>query len=174
VPPEKIDLLVMDVDGVLTDGRIIYSESGELIKSFDVTDGTGLKYWHRLGKQSAIISGREPPVVLKRAQELGIAHVFQGVKDKAAVLERLFASLKLEPSRAAYVGDDLMDIPAMRMVGFPVAVATARPEVLAAAEYVTRAEGGRGAVREVVELMLKSQGLWDQIMARYATPGQRS
>jgi 3-deoxy-D-manno-octulosonate 8-phosphate phosphatase (KDO 8-P phosphatase) len=168
LPIDEVEFLVMDVDGVLTDGRIIYTDSGELIKVFDVTDGTGLKYWHRLGRSSAIISGRSSPAVVKRAAELGVEHVFQGVKDKGPVLRDLLEELRIDPSHVAYVGDDVMDLPPMKMVGFPVAVAGARPEVINAAEYVTVAPGGRGAVREVVELILKTQGLWEQIMARYA------
>ena len=167
MPADSVDFLVMDVDGVLTDGRIIYTDSGELIKAFDVTDGTGIKYWHRLGKGSAIISGRTSPTVDKRAAELGIVHVFQGIKDKGPVLRVLMDTLKLEAARVAYVGDDLTDLPAMRMVGFPVAVCSARPEVLEAAQYVTSAPGGRGAVREAIEVVLKAQGLWEQILAHY-------
>ena len=167
MPPVNVEFLVMDVDGVLTDGRIIYTDSGELIKVFDVTDGTGIKYWHRLGRASAIISGRSSPAVDKRATELGIVHVFQDVKDKVPVLQGLLDRLNVKPERVAYVGDDLMDLAAMRMVGFPVAVAGARPEVLSAAEYVTRNPGGRGAVREVVEVILKAQGLWEQVLSRY-------
>ncbi len=167
MPANNVEFLVMDVDGVLTDGRIIYTDSGELIKAFDVTDGTGLKYWHRLGRHSAIISGRSSLAVDKRAAELGIEHVFQGVKDKRPVLEGLVKDLKLDLARLAYVGDDVMDIPAMRRVGFPVAVAGARPEVLQVAEYVTTAPGGRGAVRELIELILKTQNLWAKVMERY-------
>lgn len=167
MPPDDIKLLVLDVDGVLTDGRIIYTDSGELVKVFDAADGAGLKYWHRVDKLSAIISGRTSTAVTKRAGELNIARVLQGVKDKAPVLSELMAEMKVAAAQTAYVGDDLVDLPAMRMVGFPVATANARPEVIAAAEYVTRAEGGRGAVREVVEMILKAQGLWERIMSRY-------
>ena len=167
MPPDDIELLVLDVDGVLTDGRIIYTDSGELIKAFDVTDGVGLKYWHRVGKLSAIISGRTSAAVSKRAGELGVGRVLQGVKDKAPVLSELMAEMKVTAAQTAYVGDDLVDLPAMRMVGFPVATLNARPEVIAAAEYVTRVKGGRGACREVVEVILKAQGLWERIMSRY-------
>ena len=168
MPPETVELLVLDVDGVLTDGRIIYTDSGELIKVFDVTDGSGIKYWHRAGKSSAIISGRTSKAVNVRAAELGIVHVLQDVKDKLPVLKELLRRLDIDPARVAYVGDDLMDLPAMRMVGFPVAVAQARPEVIQAAQYVTLASGGRGAVRDVVEVILKAQGLWEDILTRYA------
>ena len=172
MPAEDIELLVLDIDGVLTDGRIIYADSGELIKAFDVTDGTGIKYWHRLGKVSALISGRDSAAVTKRADELGIERVSQGVKDKLPVFERLLEELGRGAAQTAYVGDDLTDLPVMRAVGFSVAPAQARPEVRAAADYVTRAEGGRGAVREVIELMLKAQGLWEGIMKRYLPDGQ--
>ena len=170
MPADKVEFLVMDVDGVLTDGRIIYTDSGELIKGFDVTDGTGIKFWHRLGKSSAIISGRASTAVDRRAAELGIAYVFQGVKDKVPVLKELLGRLKLDHRQVVYIGDDLMDLPAMRMVGFPVCVAGARPELKEYAEYVTRAAGGCGAVREVIELILKEQGLWQDILSRYTGP----
>lgn len=166
---DDIRMLVLDVDGVLTDGKIVFTESGELIKAFHVQDGTGIKFWHRAGRQSAVISGRESSTVERRCRELGIEHVYQGMKDKTPALESLLARTKLDLRELAYVGDDLVDLPIMHRVGFPVAVANARPEVREAARYVTRARGGEGAVREVVELLLRRQGLWDGIMTRYRT-----
>ena len=163
----RIRMLILDVDGVLTDGRIIIDDRGLEVKHFDVRDGAGLKYWHRAGHKSAILTGRESPAVLKRAEELGIAIVRQGAKDKLAAYEAILAQEGLADDEVAYVGDDVTDLPVLRRVGFGAAVADGAPEARAAALYVTQRSGGRGAVREVIEKLLRLQGRWDMIMQRY-------
>ena len=163
----NIDLLVLDVDGVLTDGRITLTASGEEIKSFHVRDGAGMKYWTRVGKKLAIITGRGSPVVVRRAEELGVHAVRLNAKVKLPALREVCDELGISPERVAVVGDDLADLPLLREAGFAVAVADAVEEVRAAADHVTRLRGGAGAVREVIELILKETGLWESIMARY-------
>jgi 3-deoxy-D-manno-octulosonate 8-phosphate phosphatase (KDO 8-P phosphatase) len=161
-----VELLVADVDGVLTGGGIIYGTGGLELKAFHVRDGSGLKLWHECGKRSALLTGRRSPVVDVRAAELGVTHVVQGAGDKGATFQGLLAAAGVEPGAACYVGDDLPDLPALRAAGLAVAVADACPEVRAAAHYVTRAPGGSGAVREVVELVLRCQGAWQRAAGR--------
>jgi 3-deoxy-D-manno-octulosonate 8-phosphate phosphatase (KDO 8-P phosphatase) len=156
----RIELLVLDVDGVLTDGGIIYGDDEVEIKQFHVRDGSGLKLWQRANKHAAVLTGRTSSVVPIRAAEIGIAHVVQGAADKLPPLRELLDTLGFRPDQVAYVGDDLPDLPALRHVGLAIAVADACGEVRAAAHYVTRALGGRGAVREAVELILRCQGHW--------------
>jgi len=163
----KIRLLICDVDGVLTDGRVIFDAAGVESKEFHVRDGAGLKYWIRSGHQAALLTGRESTVVARRAAELGIVLVEQGALDKLPALGRLLAAAGCAGAEAVYVGDDLPDLPVLRAVGLAVAVADATEEVRAAADYVTTARGGAGAIREVVELVLKAQGRWAGILERY-------
>lgn len=163
----RIRFLIFDVDGVLTDGRIIYGNSGEEFKSFDCLDGAGIKYWHRAGHASAIITGRGSLLVERRAKELGIHPVFQHQKDKVVAMRQIMADFGLQPGEAVMIGDDLPDIPAMREAGAGIAVANATAEVREFADAVTTLSGGRGAVREVIESILKAQGRWDGILARY-------
>jgi 3-deoxy-D-manno-octulosonate 8-phosphate phosphatase (KDO 8-P phosphatase) len=157
---EPIRLLVLDVDGVLTDGRITYTDNGVEIKSFHVRDGSGLVLWQRAGRQVAIISGRNSRAVEVRAAELGIKLLYQGRTDKQQALRDLLTSLDVRPEQVCAVGDDLPDLPVLRACGLAVAVADACAEVRAAAYFVTMVPGGCGAVREVVELILRAQGLW--------------
>jgi len=164
---DKIDLLVLDVDGVLTDGRIIYDSRGADIKAFHVADGQGVKYWLRVGHEAAILSGRSSRTIRIRARDIGIKAVYEDAKDKRPVLEKILKRFGRTPERVCYVGDDLVDLPVMARVGFAVAVAGAVPEVKRIAHYVTRQPGGAGAVRETVELILKYQGRWDDVLARY-------
>ena len=161
---QPIQLLVLDVDGVLTDGRITYTAEGVEIKSFHVRDGSALAYWQRQGRQVSIVSGRTSKAVDVRAAELGITHVRQGVADKKLALRAILGATSLRPEQVCAVGDDLPDLPVLRACGLAVAVADACAEARAAAHYVTRAPGGRGAVREVVELILRAQGRWDAIV----------
>ncbi len=163
----RIEVLVLDVDGVLTDGRIVYTDRGEEIKAFHVRDGSGLKVWTSLGKQAGIITGRRSTIVQRRAEELGIHAVVQGTDDKAAALRQMLVSLGKAPEQACVVGDDIVDVPMLRAVGLAVAVADACWEAKEDADYVTQAPGGGGAVREVVELILRAQGSWQTIVARY-------
>ena len=163
----KIELLVLDVDGVLTDGRITLTPGGEEIKSFCVCDGAGMKYWKRLGKKLAIISGRGSAAVTHRAKELNVDVVRLNAKDKLPVYHEVLEELAVQADRTAVVGDDLTDIPLLLNCALPVAVAASPQEVQEIAAYVTKKSGGEGAVREVIELILKGAGLWEQIMARY-------
>ena len=153
-----IRLLVLDVDGVLTDGRLYFSPRGEELKCFDVRDGYGLKSVQRAGITVAVISGRRSAAVEARARELGIEHVHQGIEDKRAVFGDLLERLGLEPTAAACVGDDAPDVPLLEAAGLAIAVADAHDCARAAAEYVTRRDGGRGAVREVCDLLVAARG----------------
>ncbi len=156
--PAAIALLVLDVDGVLTDGRLYYGPRGEALKVFDVKDGYGIKRLMRAGVEVAIISGRRSKMVARRARDLGIRHCFQGTEEKLPVLERLLRRLELEPNACAMLGDDLPDVPIMRAVGLAFAVADAHPAALEAADMVTPHPGGRGAVRSVCDLLAEARG----------------
>jgi len=153
----RIRLLVLDVDGVLTDGRLYLSPAGEELKVFHVRDGSGLVAVQRAGIAVAIISGRDSAAVSRRAAELGIRHVLQGVADKGGELDRLLAELAIDPLETACVGDDTPDLPMLRRAGLAVGVADAHPALLEAAHWITRAPGGRGAVREVCDLLLSAR-----------------
>jgi 3-deoxy-D-manno-octulosonate 8-phosphate phosphatase (KDO 8-P phosphatase) len=157
-----IELLIVDVDGVLTAGGIAYGSPELEIKQFHVRDGSGLKIWHRAGKRSGLITGRSSPVVERRAAELGIGLVVQGAADKGSAYLRLLAEAGVTDEAVCYVGDDLPDVPPLRACGLAVAVADACPEARALAHYLTQAAGGCGAVRETIELILRCQGHWDR------------
>jgi 3-deoxy-D-manno-octulosonate 8-phosphate phosphatase (KDO 8-P phosphatase) len=162
-----IRLLLMDCDGVLTDGRLWLLDSGDEQKSFSVRDGLGLELWHRAGLKSGIISGRSSSAVERRARTLGVEYVRQGSEDKIRDFEELVALAGVEENEVAFVGDDFNDIPLMRRSELALAVADASEETIAAAHYVTHARGGFGAVREVVELILRAQGRWEEVTERY-------
>ena len=162
-----IELLVVDVDGVLTDGRIRLASNGDEIKAFHVRDGSGIKYWARVGKKTAFISGRASPAVVRRAEELGVDAVRLNAKDKLPVCREVLEGLGLTFPQTAVIGDDLTDLPLLRRCAFPVAVADAAEEVRQAAAYVTRLPGGAGCVRETIELILKQSGLWETVLQRY-------
>ena len=153
----EVRLLVMDVDGVLTDGGIYYTERGDEVKRFDVRDGQGLVMLRETGVLTAVITRRRSRIVQRRAAELGIAEVHQGATDKRGLLESLISRRGLSPSEVAYVGDDIGDLAAMQLVGVPVAVSDAVPIVKEAAAYVTRARPGHGAIREVCEAILRAR-----------------
>jgi 3-deoxy-D-manno-octulosonate 8-phosphate phosphatase (KDO 8-P phosphatase) len=163
----RVRLLLLDCDGVLTDGRITPVEGGEELKSFHTRDGHGLVMLHRAGLRSGIISGRKSKLVELRAADLGVSFVRQGALNKVEAFESLLSEAGVGPAHAAYVGDDVVDIPLMRRSGFAVAVADATPETRAAAHYITHLAGGFGAVREVCELILKAQGRWDEVLRHY-------
>jgi len=163
----RIKLLLLDVDGVMTDGRIIYESDGGESKAFDVKDGHGLKLVQRAGIQVGIITGRQSTIVDRRATELGIELVYQGAKDKQLPFREILQRLALEPWEVAYAGDDIVDLPVMRQVGFAATVADAMDEVKAAAHMVTRRAGGRGAVREICDHLLKESGHWTAVTRRY-------
>jgi len=158
---DRIAPLLLDVDGVLTDGRIVYSDQGDEIKSFHVRDGSGLKYWRQSGKRVAILSGRTSHAVSRRAAELGIEVVIQGATEKLAALARILSDTGLVADQVCAVGDDLPDLPVLRHCGLAVVVADAVPELKAVAHYVTRTPGGRGAVREAIEWLMRGQRTWD-------------
>jgi 3-deoxy-D-manno-octulosonate 8-phosphate phosphatase (KDO 8-P phosphatase) len=165
----KTRLLIMDVDGVLTDGRIIMDGLGHELKEFDVKDGHGIVMAHRAHLQTALISGRESETTARRAQELGIDLVFQKIWNKLEVYDRILSDTKLTHEEVAYMGDDLVDIPLLRRVGLGIAVADAVDEVKAVAHMITQRAGGQGAVREVIELILRAQGHWDTLIQRYTS-----
>ena len=153
-----VRLAIFDVDGVMTDGTLYIGAHGEVFKAFNILDGHGLKMLQSEGIATAIISGRSSEAVMRRAQELGIEHVMQGSIDKCADFERLVGRLGVEPGECSYVGDDLPDLELMKRCGLAVAVANAVEAVKQSAHYVTRASGGRGAVREFCELVLRARG----------------
>ncbi len=152
-----VRLAIFDVDGVLTDGTLYVGATGEAFKAFNILDGHGVKMLQSGGVTAAILSGRASEAVTVRAREIGIAHVLQGIGDKVAAFEQLAASLGVEPASCAFVGDDLPDLEVMKRCGLAVAVANAVDDVKAAAHYVTRAPGGKGAVREFCELVLRAR-----------------
>ncbi len=157
-----VELLCLDVDGVMTDGGIFLDDRGMETKRFHVRDGTAIKLWMRLGYQLALITGRSGTALQHRARELGIVHVLQGSRDKKATFGTLLNDLELAAPQAAILADDLPDLPIMRLAGYAMAVADAAPEVRAAAAYVTTTPGGHGAVREAVEYLLKAKDRWDE------------
>jgi 3-deoxy-D-manno-octulosonate 8-phosphate phosphatase (KDO 8-P phosphatase) len=163
----NINLLILDVDGVLTDGGIIRDDAGQQIKRFHVRDGAGIVLWRRLNKDVAIITGKESAVVSHRAEELGIQHVYQNVGNKLEIYDQLKDELGVQDAEIAYVGDDLPDLPVMRRVAVPIAVADAAEEVRAAAKYIAKFPGGYGAVRDAIEFLCKEMGLWQQVLNRY-------
>lgn len=164
---KPIKLLILDVDGVMTDGRIIYDANGVESKFFNVKDGHGIKMLQRSGVQVGIISGRESMVVTNRAAELGITIVYQRALDKLGPYEEVLKTTGLQDHEVAYMGDDILDVPVMRRVGFAAAPADAVADVLPHVHFVTRNRGGWGAVREVCDFLLKVQGTWDEVTARY-------
>jgi 3-deoxy-D-manno-octulosonate 8-phosphate phosphatase (KDO 8-P phosphatase) len=164
---ERVKLLALDVDGVMTDGRLIYHDDGTESKAFDVRDGHGTKMLKHAGIETVLISGRNCPLVDKRAADLGITEVVQGVRDKVPILEEILSKMGLKFEEVAFVGDDVVDLTVMNRVGFAVAVADASEYLFDIAHYVTLAPGGRGAVREVAELILGAQGLWNKVASPY-------
>jgi 3-deoxy-D-manno-octulosonate 8-phosphate phosphatase (KDO 8-P phosphatase) len=157
---QPIELLIVDVDGVLTDGVIAVDDRGQEVKHFHVRDGLAFALWHRAGKRSAILSGRRTAAVDHRAAELKIPHVIQGVAEKVGPFRALLDDLGLAPRQTCFIGDDLPDLPVLRAVGLAACPSDAAEEVRLAAHLVAHTAGGRGAVREVVEVILKSQGKW--------------
>ncbi|MBM4285679.1 MAG: HAD-IIIA family hydrolase [Deltaproteobacteria bacterium] len=160
----RVRLLILDVDGVLTDGRLYFGPKEELCKVFHVRDGHGVKMLQQAGIEVAFVSGRRSDAAFRRAKELGVHRYHEGVRDKAAVLEELCRALSLTPDQVGAVGDELVDLPLFHRVGLAVAVADAPPEVQAAAHWVTTLPGGRGAVREVTDLILKAAGRWEELV----------
>lgn len=153
----RIKLLIMDCDGVLTDGRLYFGESGEVLKVFDTRDGQGIVTWHEAGFRSGIISGRNSPIVEMRGRQLGVEFFRLGRKEKSSAFKELVSEAGVSSEEVIYIGDDTPDVPPMKLAGVAVAVADALDEVKAAADYVTQRNGGRGAVRELIDLMLRAK-----------------
>jgi len=162
-----IEMLVLDVDGVLTDGTLVINADGSQSQTFNVLDGHGIRMWQRAGLKVAFLSGRASEATMHRAKELEVKYVLQDCHQKLDALKEFLAQVGIAPEKVAYVGDDLPDLPAMRYVGFGVAVANAVDEVKHYADFVTTRAGGAGAIREVIEYILKNAGRWHELMRRY-------
>ena len=160
---KKIKILILDVDGVMTDGRIVMNDLGQEIKFFNVKDGHGIRLLLNAGIDVAIITGRESETVRRRASDLGIPMVYQGIKDKASVCKKIIKEKGLEKEQVCCMGDDLPDIPMFEYAGLPIAVADATYETRESAVYVTKTPGGYGAVGEVCEIILKSKDAWPKV-----------
>lgn len=164
---KEIELLLLDVDGVLTDGTITYTDSGEQVKSFNSSDGLGLRLLMDLGIKVGIITGRKSQALKHRVDNLNISLFFEGIIDKAKALSEIADTTGIPTEKMAYVGDDLIDLPVLKRVGLAIAVANACPEVKTHSDMVTQKPGGNGAVREVCEAVLKAKGLWDLALDRF-------
>ena len=163
----RVSVLLLDVDGVLTDGRIVYAEYGDELKFFNVQDGAGLVFWNRVGLKSAIITARRSRLVKRRAKEMRVDFLAQGCLLKLPCYEQLLKRLRVSDEQVCAIGDDLMELPILRRAGLAIAVPNAVDEVKQVSHYVTQRPGGGGAVREVVDLLLKAKGLREQILQRY-------
>jgi 3-deoxy-D-manno-octulosonate 8-phosphate phosphatase (KDO 8-P phosphatase) len=166
---KQVKMLLLDVDGVLTDGKITYSDSGEQIKSFDSRDGFGIRLLMDSGIHVGIITGRSSKVLQHRCKNLGIELLFDGISNKAKVLSRIIEKTGIDAPRIAFAGDDLIDLPVMKKVGVAVSVFNASKEVKTHSDIVLSKKGGDGAVRELCEDILKAKGVWDNIVKRYLT-----
>jgi 3-deoxy-D-manno-octulosonate 8-phosphate phosphatase (KDO 8-P phosphatase) len=164
---DAIELLVLDVDGVLTDGQLVLHGDGSESKCFHTLDGHGIRLWQRAGGKTALLSGRYSDPTQRRADQLEIAHVIQDCHFKLPALQKLLDALHLKPENVAYIGDDLPDLPPIRFVALGIAPANAVDEVKQEADYVTARPGGQGAVREAIEYILKNSGRWQALMERY-------
>ncbi len=162
-----IKLLILDVDGVLTDGRLPYDAGGCDTKIFHVQDGGPIRLWQSTGGEVAVISGRQSPAVETRCKELGIRQVFQGVNDKVPPYESIREALSIEDDEIAFIGDDLLDVPPMRRCGYPIAVENAVPSAKRVARYVTQRRGGEAAVAEAIERLLRHNGVWSDVLSRF-------
>ena len=163
----KVRVLLLDVDGVLTDGRIIYDSRGRDLKNFNVHDGLGVYLLKKAGISTILITAKGSRAIKPRARDMRVAEVFADVSPKTKALDKIIKKYKVPVEEICFVGDDLVDLCIMRKVGFPIAVFNAAPEVKQAASYITLNSGGRGAVREVAELILKSQGKWETALKGY-------
>jgi 3-deoxy-D-manno-octulosonate 8-phosphate phosphatase (KDO 8-P phosphatase) len=164
---KEIRLLLLDVDGVLTDGSIVYGNAGTELKAFNIKDGFGIRLLREAGVEVGIITARRSEAVERRAQDLKLTHVYQGVGNKIEAFSEILAAQKLTPREVAYMGDDWLDLPLLSRVGLAVTVADAVAEVKEVAHYVTRQAGGRGAVRELCELIIEARGLREELLGRY-------
>ncbi len=164
---KRVKLLILDIDGVMTDGRIIYSIYGDELKFFDVQDGFGITLLNRAGIKSVIITAKKSRVVKLRAKDLKVAKVYQGYSDKLVPFNRTLRRFRVKPEEVCFIGDDLIDMPVLKRAGFAVSVPNAVEEVKACANFVTSKSGGRGAVREICDMILKAQNKWEPVTSRY-------
>lgn len=164
---KNISLVLSDVDGVLTDGGIVFNNQGIEAKKFHIRDGMGIKLWQRAGHKFGLITGRSSHIVQVRAGELGIEIVRQGFEEKLVVVRETISELGVQPQQVCFIGDDLPDLPVLKHVGLAVAVADAAADVRDAAHLITNCRGGEGAVRELLERILRSQGRWGELIQRY-------
>ena len=165
----QVQLMIFDVDGILTDGCLHFGPEGEVMKTFNVLDGQGIKLLQEVGIITAIISARQSPIVAKRAADLGITHLMQGIHDKKAAFLELIAVLAVEPAHCGFAGDDVIDLPVLSRVGFSASVPNGHAEVKSRVDYVTVATGGNGAAREICDFILQAQGKYDQALAGFLT-----
>ena len=163
---EQIKLVILDVDGVMSDGRIVIDDNGVQQRNFDIKDGMGVVALQMLGVEVAIITSKHCGAVRHRAEELKIKRFYEGIRKKTEAYAEILEEMQITDAEVCYVGDDLVDLSMMKRVGLPVAVADAVPDVIEHADYVTKARGGYGAVREVAEMILKAQGKWDKLLAK--------
>jgi 3-deoxy-D-manno-octulosonate 8-phosphate phosphatase (KDO 8-P phosphatase) len=163
----KIKLLILDVDGVLTDGKIVFNEAGRQLKFFDVQDGLGVVLLKRAGINTVIISARYSKSVIVRAKDMKVFKIYQNSNDKLKTYINILNQMKLNNSQVCFIADELIDIPVLKRVGLSVAVANAAAEVKRIADYVTKRRGGEGAVRETIEMILKAQNKWNKVISRY-------
>jgi 3-deoxy-D-manno-octulosonate 8-phosphate phosphatase (KDO 8-P phosphatase) len=164
---KRIKMLIVDIDGVMTDGRVIYSVYGDELKFFDVTDGLGITLLNRAGIKTVIITAKKSRIVKMRARDLKVTRAYQGYTNKLVPFKSILFWYKVKPEEICFMGDDLIDIPVLKRVGLAVAVPNALEDVKKYAHYVTSRMGGRGAVREICDMILKSQGLWDSATSKY-------
>lgn len=164
---KKLKLLILDVDGVLTDGRLFFDNKGEEYKCFHARDGHGIKLLQQTGVEVAVISGRKSNSVAMRMKNLGVEHVYQGHENKIAAFNEIIKTMAIEPEQAAHVGDDLLDLPIMTRVGLAIAVNDANDSVKEYADWCTTLSGGEGAVREVCDFIMRSQGTFDTVLKSY-------
>jgi 3-deoxy-D-manno-octulosonate 8-phosphate phosphatase (KDO 8-P phosphatase) len=163
----RLKLMIFDVDGVLTDGGLRYGPEGELVKTFNALDGHGIKLLQKSGVRTAIISARQSPIVTRRATDLGISILLQGVDDKRSAFEKIISELNITPEECGFMGDDVIDLPVMTRVGFAISVPNGHTDVRNRAHYIAQAHGGKGAVREVCDFILYAQGNYDSALAPY-------
>jgi len=164
---QSIELILSDVDGVMTDGGITYDNQGIETKTFHVRDGMGIKLWQKTGHRFGVITARSSHIVKLRMDELGVEFIRQGTEQKLATAQQIIAELKLEPQNVCYIGDDLTDVGLMKSVGMSASVADAADDVKKVAHYVTKSTGGKGAIRELIEMILKSQNRWSELLQGY-------
>ncbi len=165
---KKIRLVILDIDGILTDGRIVYDNKGNELKFFDVHDGFGIVLLRRAGIDTVIMTAKRSNVVSRRAKDFKVKHLYQNCFDKLKTFNEVLEEFDIPAKEICFMGDDLIDIPVLKRVGFAVSVPNAVDEAKEAAHYITKRQGGRGAVREICDLIIKTQGGWEDIMRRYS------